>query len=111
MGVVLRFSSMASCADTRSGRVESPIRLFLTQQIASYGRAMGEGRGIFPLILVVCLLCVPGLLLGNFNQGIFEEERVFGSLGVRSVIGLPTGIIISSIPARAYILKEVGYSY
>ena len=89
----------------------------LTQQIASYGRAMGEDRGIFPLILVVCLLCVPGLLLGNFDQGIFEEERVFGSLGVRSVIGLPTGIFINSqnfllsIPVGAFILKKVGYSY
>ena len=42
MGVVLRFSSMASCANTRGGRVESLIRLFFTQQIASYGRAMGR---------------------------------------------------------------------
>ena len=39
---------------------------------------------------------MPGLLQGNVNQGIFEEERVFGSLGVRSVIGLPIGIIINS---------------
>ena len=78
---------------------------------------MGEGRGIFPPILVVCLLCLPGLLLGSFNQGIFEVEGVFGSLGVRSVIGLPTGIIINSqnlllsILVGAFILKEVGYSY
>ena len=31
--MALRFSSMASCADTRGGRVESPIRPFFTQQI------------------------------------------------------------------------------
>ena len=42
VGVVLRFSSMVSCANTRGGTVESPIRLFFTQQIASYGRAMGR---------------------------------------------------------------------
>ena len=77
---------------------------------------MREGRGVFPLIPVVCLRCVSGLLLGDFNQGIFEEERVFGSLGVRSVIALPTGIINSqnlllSVPVGAFILKKVGYSY
>ena len=42
MGVVLGFSSIASCVDTRGGRVESPIRLFFTQRIASYCRAMGR---------------------------------------------------------------------
>ena len=49
VGVVLRFSSVASCAYTRGVRVESPIRPFLTQQIASYGKVMGGGdRGAFP---------------------------------------------------------------
>ena len=62
VGVVLRFSSIASCADTRGVRVESPIRPFLTQQIASY------------------VLGVSRLLLGDFNEGIFQGW-VFGSRG------------------------------
>ena len=45
VGVVLRFSSIASCADTRGVRVESPIRPFLTQQIASMERLWGGPRG------------------------------------------------------------------
>ena len=77
--MALRLSSMASCADTRGGRVESPIRPFFTQQIASYGRAVGRTAGLFPLILVVCLLGVSRLLQGDFNEGIFEGW-VFGSL-------------------------------
>ena len=92
VGVAFRFSSMASCADTRGGRVESPIRPFFTQQIASYGRAMGRTAGLFPLILVVCLLGVSRFLLGDFNKGIFEGW-VLGFAGVRSVISLPTGVI------------------
>ena len=80
VGVVLRFSSIASCAYTRGVRVESPIRPFLTQQIASYGKVMGRTAGLFPLILVVCLLGVSRLLLGGFNEGIFQGW-VFGSRG------------------------------
>ena len=95
VGVVLRFSSVASCAYTRGVRVESPIRPFLTQQIASYGKVMGRTVGLFPLILV-CLLGVSGLLLGDFDEGIFGSKGGFlGLVGVRSVIGLPTGIIYS----------------
>ena len=95
VGVVLRFSSVASCAYTRGVRVESPIRPFLTQQIASYGKVMGRTVGLFPLILV-CLLGVSRLLLGDFDEGIFGSKGGFlGLVGVRSVIGLPTGIIYS----------------
>ena len=53
------------------------------------------------------------LLLG-IDEGIFEGW-VLGSLGVGSVIGLPTGIIYSRdflllIPVWAFISYEVGYS-
>ena len=76
--MALWFSSMASCVGTRGGRVESPIRPFFTQQISSYGRAMGRTSGLFPLILVVCLLGMSRFLLGDFNEGTFEGW-VFGS--------------------------------
>ena len=95
MGVVLWFSSMASCADTRSGRVESPIRLFLTQQIASYGRAMGEGRGIFPLILVVCLFCVPGLLLGILIRVFLKKRGFLGLSGFGRLLVYPLGFLLT----------------
>ena len=71
-------SGVRSVFGLRGGRVESPIRPSFTQQIASYGRAMGRTAGLFPLILV-CLLGVSRFfLLGDFNKGIFEGW-VFGS--------------------------------
>lgn len=87
MGVALRPSPITSCAFTRGGRVESPIMLFLTQQLASRGRVMGEGRGVFRLNLVVCLLSASSLL-GDCNGGLFEGRVILGLLGVGSVIGL-----------------------
>ena len=64
-------SSMASCADTRGGRVESPIRPFFTQQIASYGRAFPTHSCCLP---PRCIQISPR----DFNEDIFEGW-VFGS--------------------------------
>ena len=72
--------------------MESPVRPFFTQQIASYGRAMGRTAGLFPLILVVCLLGVSRFLLGDFNK-VFSKGGFLCLAGVRSVISLPTGVI------------------
>ena len=59
VGMVLLFSSMASCADARGGRVESPIRLFFSQQIPSelLWKGYGEDCRVFPLLLDFC--CLP----------------------------------------------------
>ena len=47
MGVALRFSSIASCADTLGGRVESPIRPFFTQHSALWKGYREDGTA-FP---------------------------------------------------------------